>query len=167
MSFAQKMPRRHTYIIFMGIHSIATSLMATYFFIKEKDASIVQDSIYIRMFPLLSIIMVYICNVFATHNIAFILQSEILPLRGRSFGSGLLGLIDNLSLFLCTKLVPTFESSMGMHGMFIMFSCISFFVGIACIFVLPETKGMTLEEIEKLYTPESKKTNTNIAVTVL
>ena len=86
-----------------------------------------------------------------------LLMSEIFPLRARSFGSGLIGLLDNLSCMLSAKMVPTFENFMGLHGMFYMYSCISIFVGITCFFIIPETKGLTLEEIESMYTSSNRK----------
>ena len=88
--------------------------------------------------------MLYFCFVFATGNIAVILQSEILPLKGRSFGSSLIGLFDSLSLFLSAKLVPTFETWIGIHGLFYLYSIISIIVAIISIFVIPETKVSTL-----------------------
>ena len=98
-----------------------------------------------------------------------ILMSEILPLRARSFGSGLIGLLDNLSCMLSAKMVPTFENSVGLHGMFYMYSCVSIFVGITCFFIIPETKGLTLEEIESMYTSSSngKKASRETISTVL
>ena len=86
-----------------------------------------------------------------------ILMSEILPLRARSFGSGLIGFLDNLSCMLSAKMVPTFENLMGLHGMFYIYSCVSIFVGITCFFIIPETKGLTLEEIESMYTSSNRK----------
>ena len=84
-------------------------------------------------------------------------MSEILPLRARSFGCGLVGLLDNLSCMLSAKMVPTFEMHMGLHGMFYLYSCVSIFVAIVCFFIIPETKGLTLEEIESMYASSNRK----------
>ena len=89
--------------------------------------------------------------------ISAILMSEILPLRARSFGCGLVGLLDNLSCMLSAKMVPTIELYMGLHGMFYMYSCVSIFVAIVCFFIIPETKDLTLEEIECMYTSSNQK----------
>ena len=149
ISFAKKVPRRTTYIFCMFVSTIATSLIGTYFFLRQNDVYFLQDNVYFRMIPLIGIVMLYFCFVFATGNIAIILQSEILPLRGRSFGSGILGLLDNLSLFLAAKFVPTFESWFGMHGLFYLYSSISVFVGITCVFIIPETKVPNRPNIPK------------------
>ena len=115
-------------------------MIGTYFFLKESGYSFLQENIYFRTIPLIGIVMLYFCFVFATGNIAVILQSEILPLKGRSFGSSLIGLFDSLSLFLSAKLVPTFETWIGIHGLFYLYSIISIIVAIISIFVIPETK---------------------------
>ena len=39
----------------MGIQSIATSMIGTYFFLKENNIPYIKDNIYIRMIPVLSI----------------------------------------------------------------------------------------------------------------
>ena len=115
---AKKLPRRITYIVCMGISSMATSLIATYFFLTSSNIEIYgKDNISFRMIPILGIIMLYVSFVFGVANIPFILQSEILPLKARSFGSGLIGLFDNLSLFLSAKMVPTLEGALGMWCM--------------------------------------------------
>ena len=140
LSFAKRVPRRTTYITCMLISTLATSMIGTYFFLRSTHVTFLQDNIYFRMIPLIGIIMLYFCFVFATGNIPVLLQSEILPLKGRSFGSGFIGLVDNLSLFLSAKLVPSFEALIGMHGLFYLYSLISLFVAITCYFIIPETK---------------------------
>ena len=140
LSFAKRVPRRTTYITCMFISTLATSMIGTYFFLRSTHVTFLQDNIYFRMVPLIGIIMLYFCFVFATGNIPVLLQSEILPLKGRSFGSGFIGLIDNLSLFLSAKLVPSFEALIGMHGLFYLYSLISLLVAITCFFIIPETK---------------------------
>ena len=143
ISFGKKVPRRQTYVICMLISALACSMIGTYFFLKDSEFSFLQDNIYFRTIPLIGIIMLYFCFVFATGNIAVILQSEILPLKGRSFGSSLIGLFDSLSLFLSAKLVPSFETWIGIHGLFYLYSIISIIVAIISIFVIPETKAST------------------------
>ena len=119
--------------------------------ISQNNFTFLQNHISFRMIPIFSILLLYVAFVFGVANIPFILQSEILPLKARSFGCALIGLLDNLSLFLSAKMVPSLEFFLGTHGMFFMHSCISIFVGITCFFIMPETKGMTLEEIEDLF----------------
>ena len=73
----------------------------------------------------------------------------------RSLGSGLLGMLDTVSMIIVAKTVPLMVSRLGIHGTFLLYSCCCLTNIIICFFVMPETKGLTLEEIEDLY-----KTNT-------
>ena len=62
-----------------------------------------------------AVIWVKMCNIF---------QGEILPSAYRSYGSGLLGICDNISLFISTKMVPTWQQLFGVHGAFLMYACV-------------------------------------------
>jgi sugar phosphate permease len=84
-----------------------------------------------------------------------------LPAHARSVGSALLGIIDNLSLFISTKLVPTFHKLIGIHGAFLLYSCVCCMVLFICFFCMPDTSGLSLEEIEALYR-NPKKDNKNL-----
>ena len=84
-------------------------------------------------------------------------QGELLPARARSFGSGLLGFLDNLVLFFVTKSVPAMFEALGVHGTFLLSACCASFMLIVSFFCMPETSGMSLEEIEDMYRPKDKK----------
>ena len=83
-------------------------------------------------------------------------QGELLPVHARSVGSALLGIIDNLSLFLSAKLVPTFNEYLGVHGSFLMYCFLGGCNALFSFFTMPETSGMSLEEIEDMYRPKKK-----------
>ena len=174
--FVKKLPRRLTYITCIGLASIATFMMGTFFFLQSQDDTTFFDNMYIKFMPVIALMVFYFCLSFALLNIpgsfedigvflntyifyfiSVVLMSEILPLRARSFGCGLVGLLDNLSCMLSAKMVPTIELYMGLHGMFYMYSCVSIFVAIVCFFIIPETKDLTLEEIECMYTSSNQK----------
>ena len=89
--------------------------------------------------------------ILAYANIMFMLQGELLPADKRSIGSGLLGIMDNVALFASIKTVPTLTSTLGIYGTFWLYSSIVFCVVGCAIFFMPETRGKTLEEIEKNY----------------
>lgn len=60
-------------------------------------------------------------------------------------------IVDNLSRFATAKLVPTWIDLMGLEGTFYLYSICTLFVGIGSFIWMPETAGMSLEEIQKLY----------------
>ena len=63
-------------------------------------------------------------------------------------------------MLLSTKMVPTWFELFGIHGTFLMYSMVIILVAILSYFFMPETSGMTLEEIEQMYrSPKSKQKN--------
>lgn len=74
-----------------------------------------------------------------------------MPTKARSLGIGVLGLLSSLVSFGIVKSVPTLFYALGVHGTFLM--CALFTIGllIFSFFYMPETSGLTLEEIEDMY----------------
>lgn len=83
--------------------------------------------------------------------VVWLALSELMPTRIRSTGMGIALLINQ---FVSTGIAGIFPSVAGQHGYFVMFA---FWAGctviyfITAAFFLPETKGRTLEEIERLF----------------
>lgn len=63
----------------------------------------------------------------------------------------MLGVLDNISLFTAVKTVPSLISCLGIHGAFLLYSSCCLTNLVICFFIMPETKGLSLEEIEDLY----------------
>ena len=82
-----------------------------------------------------------------------------MPLHARSFGSGLLGFLDMLSAFVSVKLVPDLKILLETYGLFYLYSVCSLILAIICYFFMPETTGLSLEEIEDMYRNKSKAKN--------
>ncbi|XP_077288072.1 facilitated trehalose transporter Tret1-like [Arctopsyche grandis] len=81
--------------------------------------------------------------------------SEIFPLRGRGFACGLSAAFYYISISTATKLNLNMEIGMGIHGTFWFYSAFSM-LGFVCLyFFLPETGGLTFEEIEKIFSGKS------------
>ena len=54
-------------------------------------------------------------------------------------------------------MVPTWTELLGLHGTFFMYASVCFGVAVCSFFFMPETSGMSLEEIEDMYRPKEKK----------
>ena len=74
-----------------------------------------------------------------------------MPLHARSFGSGLLTFIDVFSCFTSVKLVPDLINALGLFGLFYLYSICCVILVFSCYFVMPETTGLSFEEIENMY----------------
>ena len=64
--FAEKMPRRLTYITCIGLNSIATFMMGTFFFLQSQDN---VENIYIKLMPVIALMVFYVCMSIATLHI--------------------------------------------------------------------------------------------------
>ena len=83
--------------------------------------------------------------------ITFTLLGELLPSNLRSFGSGILGAISYISLFTAVKAPPLVQENIGIEGLYLIFFGFSLLLLVIVYFCLPETFGVTLEEIEDHY----------------
>ena len=68
-----------------------------------------------------------------------------------------MGIIEYFSLFLSVKTVPTLVEHLGLHGNFFLNCMANLLTLVISYFVMPETSGLTLEEIEDIYRPANKK----------
>lgn len=109
-----------------------------------------------------TLILVYIfSSTLGLLTIPFVMNAEIFPRKYRGFGSGITICASYTICFICVKLYPMITTDWGSVHVCLFcgtFSLLSIFY---VAFILPETKGKTLTEIENMF----KSTNeTPIAV---
>ena len=170
-----KFKRRPVYLFAGSLVCLATASLSAYNWIAPSLDVSIKDSI--SFLPLVSVVLMYTGFGCGYAPIVFILQGriknclrirkfittlgELLPSDMRSLGCGMLGVLDNISLFFGVKTVPILISSLGIHGAFLLYSSCCLTNLIICFFIMPETKGLSLEEIEDFY----KKRERRVSVT--
>ncbi|CAI0440145.1 unnamed protein product [Linum tenue] len=80
----------------------------------------------------------------------WIVNSEIYPLRYRGVGGGIAAVANWTSNLLVSLTFLTMTQTLTVAGAFLMFAAISFIMLVAIFFLVPETKGLQFEEVEKL-----------------
>jgi len=95
---------------------------------------------YISWLPLACIILQYTGFGLGFGTLTFILSGEILPSDMRSFGSGVLGFIENIVRFFAVKSIPFLISSIGIGGMFGIYGGCTLATLTVCAVAMPETK---------------------------
>ena len=158
-SFIGRYPRRPIYLTCTGLVFCGNMLLATFCYLNEGN-KISDEFPVTRWIPFVAILSTYAGFSFGVGSICFMLLGEILPAHARSFGCSFVSAMDCINMFISTKMVPTFFQLLGVHGAFYMYSGFVLLVGILCFFFMPETSGMSLEEIEQMY--RSKKKSVNI-----
>ena len=87
----------------------------------------------------------------------WLLISEIIPLRYKGIGMGICVLFVWVVNFIMGLIFPTLLSSFGLNFTFLVFVIVGFFSIAFVRFFVPETKGKTLEQIEKQFRNYDRK----------
>ncbi|XP_031389848.1 inositol transporter 4 isoform X2 [Punica granatum] len=80
----------------------------------------------------------------------WIVNSEIYPLRYRGTGGGIAAVSNWCSNLIVSETFLTLTEALGSAGTFLLFAGFSLLGLIAIYFLVPETKGLQIEEVEKV-----------------
>lgn len=83
-------------------------------------------------------------------TVPWIVNSEIYPLRYRGIGGGIAAVSNWVSNLIVSETFLTLTEQLGSAGTFLLFAGFSLVGLVAIYFVVPETKGMPFEEVEKM-----------------
>lgn len=107
------------------------------------------DTSSIGFLPISSCVLYMIAFSVGYGPIPWMLLGELYSSEIKGLGSGL-GVVTNwIAAFLVTLLFPIFNSSLGNHITFYIFSCILASASLFVYFVVPETRGKTLPQIQQ------------------
>lgn len=88
--------------------------------------------------------------------VPWLMVSEIAPQESKSLITSISSCSNWMFAFLVTKTFPQLQDSLTKQGVFYLFSALSLLSILFTIFMLPETKNKSTEEIRKLFEPRSK-----------
>ncbi|KAL0363143.1 UNVERIFIED_CONTAM: Inositol transporter 4 [Sesamum calycinum] len=80
----------------------------------------------------------------------WIVNSEIYPLRYRGVGGGIAAVSNWVSNLIVSETFLTLTEAVGSAGTFLLFAGFSAIGLVAIFFLVPETKGLAFEEVEKM-----------------
>lgn len=83
-------------------------------------------------------------------TVPWIVNSEIYPLRYRGIGGGIAAVFNWISNLIVSETFLTMTEALGSSGAFLLFAAFSAIGLVAIFFLVPETKGLQFEEVEKL-----------------
>jgi facilitated trehalose transporter len=161
---ASVVPRRCLYITGCIISGLGCLLFGVFNYLETTNDSYVlfqQNFPITKWLPLLPIFLISTgTGIFIP--VTFTLVGELLPSSLRSLGSGLLGAISYVSLFIAVKAPPFIQQIIGLDGLYWVFCGFNIILLFVVYFCLPETFGVTLEDIEDHYRTISKKRTNKI-----
>ena len=107
--------------------------------------------------PLLCVTFFMISDPLGLGSIPFLYSAEFYPSEMRSFLGGVTIALSNLEMFLVVKTFPNMSHMMGSHGAFWLYASVCFAAIIFTLFFIPETKGLSLQEIEGHFSHKENK----------
>ena len=83
-------------------------------------------------------------------TVPWIVNSEIYPLKYRGIGGGIAAVCNWVSNLIVSETFLTLTEALGSAGTFMLFAGFSLIGMVAIYFMVPETKGLLFEEVEKM-----------------
>ncbi|EGI69874.1 PREDICTED: facilitated trehalose transporter Tret1-like [Acromyrmex echinatior] len=151
--------RKPLLIISGTMMTICLSVLGYYF--KLKDGG--NDMSTFGWLPLTSLAFFNIVFSIGYGSVPFTIISEIFPPETKGVASSMSIVVHWSLVFAITKLFPIMEYRMGQAVTFWTFSCFTAASAVFSYFVVPETKGKTLQEIQsKLKRKQKSKTKCEV-----
>ena len=157
--FTSKMRRRPLFFICGLFHLVGMATISLYNFFN-KDGGLEEKISFAQWTPIIAIMLIYSFSSIGYVFMVYILTPELLPSYARAFGCGLVGMFDNIGLALSVKMIPTLLDGIDVSGTFGLYAINTVAVLIFSYFFVPETYGLSLEDIERLFRG-SKKPDVN------
>ncbi|CAB4054463.1 SLC2A6 [Lepeophtheirus salmonis] len=154
VSIIGSVKRRTVYITLSAFIFVANSSLALHQFLMHNgyfQAWGIHEYQVICLFPLFSVALLFGSYAIGFGTISRTLQGELLPADKRSFGVGIIGFVEGISIFVIAKISPFMLQNFKMYGCFGIFACVSVSAVLIAYFFLPETKDQSLEDIENHY----------------
>ncbi|KAK4011374.1 hypothetical protein OUZ56_020488 [Daphnia magna] len=142
--------RRMLYIVSAITTSIPLTAMGTFFYFQHQWGD-QEATDYFGWLPLVSLMVFFITYSGGISNVPFIIMGEMFPLRYRSLLGGISSSFHLFCTFVVVRFFPDMLREMGKDGTFYFFAGCTLLSAIFVYFLLPETKGKTLEEMEQLF----------------
>lgn len=135
--------------------SISMAAMGTFFYLQRMWG---EDEATAKLgwLPLVSLMLFFVAYSSGFANVPFIIMGEMFPLRYRYILGPTTSSFNLLCTFAVVRGFPSLQDLIGSDAtfwMFMGFTVVSLFF---IFFLLPETKGKTLEEIERLFSSKTK-----------
>ncbi|XP_047540635.1 facilitated trehalose transporter Tret1-like [Vanessa atalanta] len=143
-------------VLFLGIYISVASLLLTSLLLYLRDFGYIADEY--KWTPVVPTLFYIFGKTLGILPIPWAIAGEIFPLAYRSLGSGISGMFLSIMFFVVVKTAPTSFRQIGVKGTFCVYGVSIAICGIFLFYLLPETKGKTLYEIESYFKGVKDKT---------
>lgn len=146
MAVVERMGRR-TLLVTSSLACAATLILLGVYFLLQNIGTDVSS---IGWLPLVSL-MVYMPFVVAIQAVVAILRSEIFPTSLRAMTVSAVYIVFFLAMFAVTQLFPDMAETTGEQGVFWTYAGSCLIMALMAALLLPETRGLTLEEVDDTF----------------
>lgn len=144
-----KLGRRMLLISSDFVMAFAAIFLGLFFTLQDRQLVSTDTLSMLGFLPVVSLCVFVIMFSMGLGPIPWAISGEIFTPEVKSFAASSAGTFNWFLAFLVTKYFLELETDIGVDVMFYVFSIICFCGSLFCYFVVPETKGKTIEEIQK------------------
>ena len=117
---------------------------------KKREGAIIEAAVDMNATLVLVGILGFIaCFAFSLGPVMWVMLSEMYPNKYRGLAIGLLGFINSFASWVVQQIFPWELSNLGNASSFLIFGVIALVGFIILLRILPETKGKSLEQLER------------------
>lgn len=132
-------------------HAVTEEIGLTIF--KNNESAIIQSAVQLNPYIVLAGILGFVAAfAFSLGPVMWVLFSEIFPNHLRGTAIAIVGFVNALVSFAVQFLFPWELATFGSAGTFFLYAFVGLIFLLLIAKIVPETKGLTLEEIERMLT---------------
>ncbi|XP_065205811.1 facilitated trehalose transporter Tret1-like [Planococcus citri] len=145
----------------LSVSSLGMAIAMVVVGIYEEIFYYESTKMYVLIVPIAFYFYVFACNV-GVYPIGFIIGGEVFPTEVRGTMNGMYGLFTNFYWATTLKVYPKILHNFGIKGLIWSFATSGVILCLYGKFLLPETKGKTLNEIQEQYFQKKKPTGQDV-----
>jgi hypothetical protein len=134
-----------------AVTTVANAIVAVYFMLPDRER--------VGWLPFTAILTFMAAFSWGISTLQHIIIGELIPIQIREHGTGVLFAVALIAISLVTMLYEYMLMWMGEVGLFWFYCASCAVLTVFCLFVLPDTKGKTLRQIEEHVTRSQSKTS--------
>ncbi|KAF5289702.1 hypothetical protein FQR65_LT11756 [Abscondita terminalis] len=118
-----------------------------YFYLMQRSDVVLSNAYFV---PTLCLTLYFIMISFGIANIAFVALGELFTLKAKKIGGTVFAFYTGFIIFVSYKTFNPIVESWGMHVAFWIYASVCVLGVFFGLFILPETKGKTFDEIQRI-----------------
>ncbi|KAF5270569.1 hypothetical protein FQR65_LT05467 [Abscondita terminalis] len=142
-----KLGRRLLLIISSSGCAISLAGEGMYFYLLQRNDVDLSNAYFV---PTLCLTLNYIMMWFGIANIPFVAAGELFTPKAKKLGGTIFAFYGGFLIFISSKIFTPIIEGWGIHVVFWIFAGVCVLAVLLGLFVLPETKGKTFEEIQEM-----------------